>query len=160
MQKIIINTEFSVYTNLKELPQDIQNLMEKAVAIRKKAYAPYSKFSVGTAILLDNGEIVLGSNQENAAYPSGLCAERVAIFQAGSIYPEAKILKMAITATSELNKTSTPIPPCGACRQSISEYEIKQETPIEIYFMGETGAIAKSASLANLLPLVFDKSVL
>ena len=160
MQKIIINTEFSVYTNVKELPQDIQNLMEKAVAIRKKAYAPYSKFSVGTAILLDNGEIVLGSNQENAAYPSGLCAERVAIFQAGSIYPEAKILKMAITATSELNKTSTPIPPCGACRQSISEYEIKQETPIEIYFMGEIGEIYKSDSIKNLLPLMFDKKFL
>ena len=160
MQKIIINTEFSVYTNVKELPQDIQNLMVNAVAIRKKAYAPYSKFRVGTALLLDNGEIILGSNQENAAYPSGLCAERVAIFQAGSIYPEAKILKMAITASSDTNKTTTPIPPCGACRQSIAEYEIKQETPIEIYFMGEIGEIYKSDSIKNLLPLMFDKKFL
>ena len=134
--------------------------MENAVAIRKKAYAPYSKFMVGTALLLDNGKIVLGSNQENAAYPSGLCAERVAIFQAGSIYPEAKILKMAITASSDTNKTTTPIPPCGACRQSISEYEIKQETPIEIYFMGEIGEIYKSDSIKNLLPLMFDKKFL
>ncbi len=160
MQKINITTEFSVYANVKELPQDIQNLMENAVAIRKKAYAPYSKFMVGTALLLDNGKIVLGSNQENAAYPSGLCAERVAIFQAGSIYPEAKILKMAITASSDTNKTTTPIPPCGACRQSISEYEIKQETPIEIYFMGEIGEIYKSDSIKNLLPLMFDKKFL
>jgi cytidine deaminase len=134
--------------------------MQQAVAIRKNAYAPYSLFRVGVALVLDNGKIVLGSNQENAAYPSGLCAERVAIFQAGAIYPEAKILKMAITAASDNNKTTTPIPPCGSCRQSIAEYEIKQNTPIEIYFMGEIGAIYKSASLKNLLPFMFDKNFL
>ena len=134
--------------------------MAQAVAVRKKAYAPYSKFKVGAAILLDNGEVVLGSNQENAAYPSGLCAERVAIFYAGSMYPDAKIVQMAITAASDTNKTESPIPPCGACRQSIAEYEIKQESPIEIYFMGESGAIYKSNSLKNLLPLMFDKNFL
>ncbi|MFV7235068.1 cytidine deaminase [Flavobacterium sp. ZB4R12] len=160
MKKITITTQFSVFDSLEDLPNDIYSLMEQAVAIRKKAYAPYSKFRVGTAILLDNGKIVLGSNQENAAYPSGLCAERVAIFQAGAIYPDAKILKMAITAASDTNKTTTPIPPCGSCRQSIAEYEIKQDTPIEIYFMGETGAIYKSASLKNLLPFLFDKNFL
>ncbi|MFQ3173392.1 MAG: cytidine deaminase [Flavobacterium sp.] len=138
----------------------MQNLMAQAIDVRKKAYAPYSKFRVGTAILLDNGKIVLGSNQENAAYPSGLCAERVAIFQAGVIYPEAKILKMAITAASDINTTTNPIPPCGACRQSIAEYETKQDTPIEIYFMGESGDIYKSESLKNLLPFMFDKNFL
>lgn len=160
MKKITIVTEFSVFDSVQELPDEIQNLMMLAVEIRKNAYAPYSKFRVGTALLLDNGKIVLGSNQENAAYPSGLCAERVAIFQAGSIYPKAKILKMAITAASDTNKTSSPIPPCGSCRQSIAEYEIKQETPIEIYFMGEIGAIYKSDSLKNLLPFMFDKKFL
>ncbi|MFV5693449.1 cytidine deaminase [Flavobacterium sp. LT1R49] len=160
MKEITITTQFNVFDSTKDLPIDILNLMEQAIAIRKKAYAPYSKFRVGAAILLDNGKIVLGSNQENAAYPSGLCAERVAIYQAGAIYPEAKILKMVITAASDTNKTTTPIPPCGSCRQSIAEYEIKQETPIEIYFMGETGAIYKSASLKNLLPFMFDKSFL
>ena len=105
---------------MAELPQDIQSLMEKAIEIRKNAYAPYSRFRVGAALLLDNGKIVLGSNQENAAYPSGLCAERVAIFQAGAVYPDAKIIKMAITAASDTNKTTTPIPPCGGCRQTIS----------------------------------------
>jgi cytidine deaminase len=115
---------------------------------------------VGVAILLDNDKIILGSNQENAAYPSGLCAERVAIFSAGALYPEAKIIKMAITATADHNPTLTPIPPCGACRQSISEYEIKQEQPIEIYFMGEAGNVYKSDSLKNLLPLMFDKKLL
>jgi cytidine deaminase len=160
MKKITITSQFLAYSSLQELPNDIQNLMEQAVAIRKKAYAPYSKFRVGAALLLDNEQIVLGSNQENAAYPSGLCAERVAIFQAGAIYPEAKILKMAITAASDSNKTIAPIPPCGACRQSIAEYETRQESPIEIYFMGETGDIYKSDSLKNLLPFMFDKNFL
>jgi cytidine deaminase len=123
MKKIAFTTELSVYDSVQELPDEIQNLMKLAVEVRKNAYAPYSKFRVGAALLLDNGEIVLGSNQENAAYPSGLCAERVAIFQAGSIYPKAKILKMAITAASDTNKTISPIPPCGSCRQSIAEYE-------------------------------------
>ena len=160
MKEITITTQFKVFDSTKDLPNDIRDLMMQAVEVRKNAYAPYSKFRVGVAILLDNGEVVLGSNQENAAYPSGLCAERVAIFYAGAIYPEAKILKMAITAASDSNQTTAPIPPCGSCRQSIAEYEIKQETPIEIYFMGEIGAIYKSESLKNLLPFMFDKKFL
>ena len=160
MKNITITTEFAVFNSTNELPLDTQELMKNAVESRKKAYAPYSKFKVGVAILLDNGQIVLGSNQENAAYPSGLCAERVAIFYAGSMYPDAKIVQMAITAASDTNKTALPIPPCGACRQSIAEYEIKQDSPIEIYFMGESGDIYKSSSLKNLLPLMFDKNFL
>ncbi len=160
MKEISITTQFSVFESIEELSNDIQNLMNEAITIRKKAYAPYSKFRVGAALLLDNGKIVLGSNQENAAYPSGLCAERVAIFHAGAIYPEAKILKIAISAASDTNQTTAPIPPCGSCRQSIAEYEIKQDTPIEIYFMGEIGAIYQSASLKNLLPFMFDKKFL
>lgn len=160
MKEINITTRFTVFENTGELPNNIQDLMTKAVTARKNAYAPYSKFKVGAALQLDNGEIILGSNQENAAYPSGLCAERVAIFYAGANFPQAKILKIAISATSELTPNTTPIPPCGACRQSIAEYEINQEIPIEIYFMGETGAIYKSDSLKNLLPFVFDKNFL
>ncbi|AYN06235.1 MULTISPECIES: cytidine deaminase [unclassified Flavobacterium] len=160
MKEISITTQFSVFESIEELSKDIQDLMNEAIAIRKKAYAPYSRFRVGAALLLDNGKIVLGSNQENAAYPSGLCAERVAIFHAGAIYPEAKILKIAISAASDTNQTIAPIPPCGSCRQSIAEYEIKQDTPIEIYFMGEIGAIYQSASLKNLLPFMFDKKFL
>lgn len=160
MKQININATFTVYQTVDELPQDIQILLQHAIEIRKKAYAPYSKFRVGCALLLNNGKIVLGSNQENAAYPSGLCAERVAVFQAGAIYPEAKIITMAISAASDNNQTMTPIPPCGACRQSISEYEFRQNTPIEIYFMGETGEVYKSDSIKNLLPLTFDKNFL
>jgi len=160
MKEIKIESIFHVYESLDELSSDVRNLMINAIEARKNAYAPYSKFKVGTALLLDNGEIILGSNQENASYPSGLCAERTAIYYAGAKYPNAKIIRMAITAASENQKTVKPIPPCGACRQAIAEYEVKQETPIEIYFMGEEGKVIKSNSLLNLLPLVFDKSVL
>jgi cytidine deaminase len=160
MKEIKITTEFNAFDNIQDLPTSVQLLMEEAIKIRKNAYAPYSKFKVGVAIKLDNGEIVLGSNQENAAYPSGLCAERVAVFYAGAIYPNAKILTMAITAASDTKQTTTPIPPCGSCRQSIAEYEIRQETPIEIYFMGEVGAVYRSESLKNLLPFMFVKKFL
>ncbi|HPF97890.1 MAG: cytidine deaminase [Flavobacteriaceae bacterium] len=160
MKEVKIEALFTVYDHLDETPKKIQDLMVKAIEARKKAYAPYSKFQVGAAILLDNGEVVTGSNQENASYPSGLCAERTAIYYAGAQFPEAKILMMVLTAGSIQHPTLTPIPPCGACRQAIAEYEVKQEAPIEIYFMGETGKVAKSDSLANLLPLVFDKSFL
>ncbi|TGD57000.1 cytidine deaminase [Flavobacterium humi] len=160
MKEVNINTQLFVFESLEELTPEVQNLMQKAIEVRKKAYAPYSKFRVGAALLLDNGEVVLGSNQENAAYPSGLCAERVAIFYAGANFPDAKIVKIAISATSDLNPNTTPIPPCGACRQSIAEYEFKQELPIEMFFMGESGAIYKSESLKNLLPFTFDKNFL
>lgn len=160
MKDIKIESILTVYDNFSELPSDIASLMEKAIEARKNAYAPYSNFSVGAAILLDNNQVVTGNNQENASYPSGLCAERTAIYYAGAQYPDAKILKMALTAGSRINQTITPIPPCGACRQAIAEYEVKQETPIEIYFMGETGKVVKSNSLANLLPLGFDRSFL
>lgn len=160
MKKINVNTTFSVYSSIDELDDSTKELMLNAIEIRKQAYAPYSKFRVGAAILLDNQKVVLGNNQENAAYPSGLCAERVAIYQAGSLYPEAKILKIAISATSDMHPTQRPTPPCGSCRQSIAEYEQKQENPIEIYFMGEAGEVYKSDSLENLLPLSFDKDFL
>jgi len=160
LKKLTVNTVFSVYDSIDELGDSTKELMFRAIEIRKQAYAPYSKFRVGAAVLLDNGKVVLGSNQESAAYPSGLCAERVAVFQAGSIYPDSKILKIAISATSDIHPTQRPTPPCGGCRQSISEYEQKQKTPIEIYFMGESGVIYKSDSLENLLPLSFDKDFL
>lgn len=160
MKELNITCQFVIYEDPLELPLETQNLLEEAIQIRKNAYAPYSQFRVGAAILLENGKIVLGSNQENAAYPSGLCAERVAIYQAGAVYPNIPIKTIIITASSDVNPTITPIPPCGACRQAIAEYELKQETPIEIYFTGETGAIYKSASLKNLLPLLFNKNLL
>lgn len=157
MKTIQHTTTFTHFEDLSELPIDIQELMGEAISAREKAYAPYSNFKVGAAILLDNNKIVCGSNQENAAYPSGLCAERVAIFYAGANYPSAKILKIAITAASEITPTLEPIPPCGACRQAIAEYEMKQNQQVELYFMGATGAVFQSDSLQNLLPFMFNK---
>lgn len=160
MKEVKIESTLYVFKNIDELPKDVLTLMHKAIKAREKAYAPYSSFCVGAAILLDNNEVVTGNNQENASYPSGLCAERTAIYYAGAKYPETRVIRMAITAGSKKNKTTSPIPPCGACRQAIAEYEIKQKAPIEIYFMGETGQVIKSNSLADLLPLGFNKSVL
>lgn len=160
MKSLNITCNLEVYDSCEELPQDVQDLMDRAIEARDKAYAPYSKFKVGAAVLLDNGEIVTGSNQENASYPSGLCAERTAIFYAGAMYPEAKFLKMALSAKSLNHRVIAPIPPCGSCRQAIAEYEVKQESPIEIFFMGETGKVVKSHSLKELLPLIFDNSYL
>tara|TARA_R110001583_G_scaffold30729_9_gene105866 strand:- start:6632 stop:7114 length:483 start_codon:yes stop_codon:yes gene_type:complete len=160
MKKIKIESTLYLFDSLDELPQEVSFLMNEAIKAREKAYAPYSNFNVGAAVLLENNEIITGNNQENASYPSGLCAERTAIYYVGSQYPDTKILRMAISAGSKNTQTTSPIPPCGACRQAIAEYEVKQGAPIEIYFMGETGKVAKSDSLANLLPLIFDKSVL
>ena len=160
MKEITIDTRLTVFDRLDELPPQVRHLMEKAIEVRRTAYAPYSRFRVGAALQLDNGQIIIGSNQENAAYPSGLCAERVAFFHAGAAYPGVKILQVAISAASDEHQTNSPIPPCGACRQSIAEYEFKQDSPIEIYFMGGAGPVYLSHSLRNLLPVSFDKNFL
>ena len=160
MRKIEITTSATVFKDVSELSTEDKMLMDKAIKARNKAYAPYSKFNVGAALLLENNQVVLGNNQENAAYPSGMCAERVAIWKAGSEYPNIKILKLAITASSSITKVDKPVGPCGACRQSLSEYEIKQKHPFSILFMGEVGEIVKTESLNSLLPFSFDSSYL
>ena len=160
MKKITVETHLDVYDSLEELPVSIQKLFNKAQQARDTAYAPYSHFTVGVAITLDNGKIIQGSNQENAAYPSGLCAERVAVFYAGATFPNAVITALAITVKSSDKIVTTPVAPCGACRQSLAEYEIKQKSPMAVYFMGETGKIIKAPSIKALLPLGFDSSFL
>ena len=160
MKNIRIEINLEVFESISDLPSSIQNLMNKAHQASENAYAPYSRFKVGAALQLESGEIIIGNNQENAAYPSGLCAERVAVFHAGATHPNATIVSMALTAKSLNNKVTSPVPPCGACRQVLAEYEVKQETPIAIYFMGETGKIVKANSVKELLPLIFDNSYL
>ncbi len=160
MEKLQITTALDVYASVDDLPSDARDLMSLAVEARKKAYAPYSQFKVGAALLLDNGEVVVGSNQENAAYPSGLCAERVAIFHAGSKFPDAKILLGAVTAASSNKMVKEPVPSCGACRQSMLEYEHRQKSPISLYFMGEEGKVYRSHSVKDLLPFTFNASFL
>jgi cytidine deaminase len=160
MKKINIECNINVFESLDELPKNIQELMHNAQEARLKAHAPYSNFLVGAALELSNGEIISGNNQENAAYPSGLCAERTAIFYAHSKFPKQQILRMAICAGSEEKKWNIPIPPCGGCRQALVEYEQLQDISIELYFMGTEGQVAYSSSIKNILPLIFDKSAL
>ena len=156
--KIELNLER--FEDAEELPQDIQDLFKAAVEAREIAYAPYSNFYVGAALLLKNGVVIKGNNQENAAYPSGLCAERTAIYYAGANYPDVEIVRMVISAKAKGKETALPIPPCGACRQALAEYEVKQAKPIEIYFRGGSGPILKSSSVENLLPLLFTQKFL
>lgn len=160
MKPLTITSRLEVYDSIDEVPQDVQDLMQKAIEVRDNAYAPYSNFKVGASLLLENEEIVIGSNQENASYPSGLCAERTAVYAAGARFPDVRILKIAISAKSLRHKVVSPVPPCGACRQALVEYEVKQEEPIELYFMGETGKVVKADSVKDLLPLVFDSTCL
>jgi len=160
MRKQNISFELAVFDSLEELLATDKNLMIAAVSARKKAYAPYSNFQVGAAVLLENGEIVTGNNQENASYPSGLCAERVALFYAGANFPHVGITSIAISATSINHIIDKPAAPCGNCRQSISEYEMKQKKPISVIMMAETGEVLKCNSIADILPLAFDSSYL
>lgn len=160
MRKIKISTSATIYNDISTLSADDNMLMNKAIEARKKAYAPYSKFYVGAALLLENGEIVLGNNQESAAYPSGMCAERVAIWNAGVTFPNVKIKKLAISASSTIAKVDKPVGPCGACRQTLSEYEINQKEPFKVIFMGEIGEVVVTESLLSLLPFSFDSSYL
>lgn len=160
MKKVELKTEITVFESIAELPKLSKTLMDKAFEAKETAYAPYSKFKVGAALLLANGSIITGNNQENAAYPSGICAERVAVWKASSDFPNEKIIALAITASSSSQLTEEPVAPCGACRQSLFEYEIKQKDKIEVYFMGEVGKVIKTDSVLDLLPIAFDKSFL
>lgn len=157
-QKLHIN--YHVFEDYNELEPAIRQLYDAAAEAREKAYAPYSKFLVGCALLLDNGEIITGSNQENAAYPSGLCAERTTIFWTSANYPDAQIKKMFVIGGPENGEQSVATPPCGACRQSVLEYENRQPEPIELYFAAIKGKIFKTASVRDLLPFSFDSSFL
>ncbi len=160
MKNLNIQSNFEEYKGIEELSEGDQELFRSAVEARDRAYAPYSKFSVGAALRLENGTIVTGNNQENAAYPSGMCAERVAVWSALSQFPGLKIKTLFITARSENKEVNRPVSPCGSCRQTLAEYEIRQEQPMEIFFTGETGIILKASSVRDLLPFMFDNTLL
>lgn len=150
---------FSEYQQKDELPSIYHNLMVKAEEASKNAYAPYSGFNVGAAVLLENGEIITGNNQENAAYPSGLCAERVALFYANAQFPNTKIKAIALYASSQNAGTLEPVTPCGSCRQVILESQFRQKEPIELILVG-TNRIYVVHDASLMLPLHFSKSFL
>lgn len=160
MKKINIGSSGFVYEGIDELPEMDRKLMKEAIKATDNSYSPYSKFKVGAALLMEDNSIITGNNQENAAYPSGMCAERVAIWKAGSSFPNKKVKKIAIAAVSLNKKVDKPVGPCGACRQTLLEYEINQEEPIEVFFMGEVGKVVKATSISSLLPFSFDSSYL
>ena len=160
MKEINTGTSAFIFQDIDELSTVDKNLMEAAIQAAKNAYAPYSGFSVGAALLMEDNSIITGNNQENAAYPSGMCAERVTIWKAGSSHPNKKVKKIAISAFSSNKKLDKPVGPCGACRQTLLEYEINQKEAMEIFFMGEIGNVVKTNSIASLLPFSFDSSYL
>jgi cytidine deaminase len=143
------------YHNINELPQEYIRLLIEARHAAQKSYSPYSNFKVGCAVKLQNNEIVTGSNQENIAYPSGLCAERVAIFYAGSKFPDIPVTHMAVTALSDKIKIDKPVMCCGACLQSISEYEVRFSQPITMILQGESGDIYVAEGTRTFMPFQF-----
>ncbi len=158
MQHKTIETNVTIYS-FDELDKAKQKLINKAKEQVGKAYAPYSEFHVGAAVELENGEIFAGSNQENSAYPSGICAERVAMFFANAQYPEVPVKTLAIAAFTNGNFLSTPVTPCGSCRQVLLETEMRFEKDITILLYG-TEEIYLIENVRQLLPLCFEKNSL
>ncbi len=147
------------FANIDELPVNDQNLLLEARLITELAYAPYSGFYVGAAVLLGNGTIVTGNNQENSAYPSGLCAERVALFYANANYPDSEVKTIAISAAKNGVLVNESVKPCGSCRQALAETEVRFKTPIRIILDGQD-AILVLTGVESLLPLSFSKKAL
>lgn len=146
---------YTVYDTIDELEFQDALLLRKAHEATQNAYAPYSKFHVGAAVRMANGEIVTGNNIENAAYPSGLCAERVAIFGAMAKFPGMAIEALAITAHSSSKLITEPVAPCGACRQVMVEAEQVSKHPLRVMCQGETGPIMVFDSIESLMPFIF-----
>ncbi len=147
------------FQNIGELPENDQLLLNEARRITALAYAPYSGFYVGAAVLLDNGIIVTGNNQENSAYPSGLCAERVALFYANANYPESRVKAIAVSAAKNGILVNDSVKPCGACRQALAEAEVRFDSPINIVLDG-LDSIMVLKGVESLLPLSFSKKAL
>ncbi|MES2559739.1 MAG: cytidine deaminase [Bacteroidota bacterium] len=155
MEEIKTESTIKQYSSANELSAEDQELLKDAKEAVSTSYAPYSKFHVGCALILENGVVIKGSNQENIAYPSGLCAERVAIFHAGAAYPDVPVKAMAITVKAEGYVVDKPITSCGACLQSMSEFEFKFKKPIRIILQGETGNIWMAEGLRTFMPYMF-----
>lgn len=160
MKTISLESKILVYEDREEVPADIMDLICQAEEAAKRAYSPYSHFSVGAAIMLNNGQVVTGNNQENAVYPSGLCAERTAAFAASSLYPEVPFSKIAVTAINPVEPLKVPISPCGSCRQVLYEYEQKFGQPIEVILSSQVGSIYHLRCVADLLPYTFHAGFL
>ncbi len=147
--------EFSFYSNIEDLDSESKYLVHKAKEATANSYAPYSKFHVGAALILEDGTVVAGSNQENASYPLCMCAERVALYAAASQFPGKRIMKLAVVAHKKNHKELSAAACCGACRQVMEEFEQRQKKPFEVIMLGGDGKWVKSSSAASLLPYGF-----
>lgn len=155
-----IQVKYQVASILADLDDQDQKLISAAFDAKNASHAPYSEFNVGAALLLEDGSIVKGSNQENAAYPIGLCAERTALSACVAIHPHKIIKTIAIVASSPKTIVDLPVAPCGICRQSLLEVESKQHQPIRILLHGNNGTTFIFDSIKDLLPLHFDAEYL
>ena len=153
-----INITYQI-TSFEELPIEIQALINASEMAVLTAHAPYSNFNVGAALLLEDGQIIKGSNQENVSYPIGFCAERTVLSAKVAIAPKTKITDIAISVLSGTGKILPPIPPCGICRQVLLEQEQKQKTPIKVYLSGNNKEIIVVDTIQDLLPFQFDDSI-
>ena len=160
MKEHTFQIQFKVFDTLKELSKSDQLLLKHAKKALKHSWSPYSNFKVGAAVLLKNGKILEGSNQENAAYPMCLCAERTALGAAASVFPKSPIMTIAITVRNPDLLINSPAAPCGACRQVICETESKHQQTIKVILRGEKGPIYIFKSAKDLLPFGFDASFL
>jgi cytidine deaminase len=150
-----INIAFEDFGSLSELNSQDQDLCIEAVKALDNSHSPYSNFKVGVAIRLQSGKIVYGSNQENVAYPSGLCAERVALFAIGANHPDDKIVSIAVTASTKEFELTNPTTPCGACLQVMAEYEKKQANEFEVLLYCIDGPVWKAKGVSSFLPFMF-----
>lgn len=150
-----IKIAYQEFLSIDELEAKDKELAQAAVEATELAYAPYSKFNVGAAVLFEDGVIIKGSNQENAAYPSGLCAERTALFYASASRPDKAMTAIAIAAAQNGNLCETPATPCGACRQVMAQYQLKSGLPMMVLLVG-AHKIWKFEKIDDLLPLIFD----
>ena len=148
--RIVVNE----YNSINELPEADTKLVYAAREASKNAYSPYSKFNVGAAVLLQNGEIISGNNQENSVYPNGLCAERVALFYANSKFPDSKVLAIAVSAENFNEIVPEPISPCGSCRQALMETEVRFQQKIRV-ILDSQQKILVFEGIDNLLPFAF-----
>src|SRR5215210_2749371 len=156
-QKLEVVTSIDVLDTAAELSETESSLLARAQAATHKAYAPYSGFRVGAAVLLEDGSIHTGNNQENAAYPSGLCAERTVLFGLRANHPDIRIKMIAVTARKNGTESYLAAMPCGGCRQVIAEYENLQQTPITVLMQAGPQQVYRCESAATLLPLQFTK---
>ena len=150
-----IKIAYLEYSSLEELEAKDKELAQAAIEATAQSYAPYSRFNVGAAVMLDDGEIIKGANQENAAYPSGLCAERTALFYASASRPDKAMTSLAIAASQNGHLCKTPATPCGACRQVMAQYQTKSGKPMSVLLVGSE-KIWKFSKVDDLLPLIFD----